>query len=213
MTHTRRYASIAVGLCLLLVSWTPVSAVPVTWTVASGGNGHSYELVSESLNWINAKAAAEARGGYLVTLTSAAENEFVRATFDAQLNNFAWIGASDAETQGATEGNWEWVVGPEAGLQFWQNGPPPAGSATPGNFANWGPVEPNNFSDEDAAALNLGSVSTGNTMNGQWGDTDIVATILPAYIVEFDAAAPVPEPSTLGLLALGGSLLALRRRR
>ena len=45
-------------------------------------------------------------------------------SFDALFNSFVWIGASDAAAEGATEANWEWVVGPEAGLQFWQFLPP-----------------------------------------------------------------------------------------
>jgi hypothetical protein len=54
-------------------------AVPVQWSVADGGNGHYYEVVSvpESIIWSDAKIAAEASGGYLATITSSQENEFV----------------------------------------------------------------------------------------------------------------------------------------
>ena len=55
-------------------------AAPVQWTVASGGNGHWYEAISSpNTSWTAARAAAEARGGYLATITSAAENTFVAA--------------------------------------------------------------------------------------------------------------------------------------
>ena len=208
MRSSRSYSLVLTFVVVLLLS-TQASAVPVQWTVADGGNGHFYDLIQVRLDWTNAKAAAALAGGHLVTILSAAENQFLVTTFDAQLSTFAWIGASDAVTEGATEGNWEWVVGPDAGLQFWQNGPPPGGSVTPGNFANWGPVEPNNFNDEDAAALNLGATSTGGTLNSQWGDTNITGTTFPAYIIEFSTVSSVPEPSAVSLLLLGIPVVAL----
>jgi hypothetical protein len=71
-------------------------------------------------------------------------------------------------------------------------------------------VEPNDASDEDAAGLNLGGLSAGGTLKGQWGDTDIVTTLLPAYIIEFSTVAPVPEPSAVVMLLLGIPMVALR---
>ena len=52
------------------------------------------------------------RPGHLATITLAAENSFILAQF-ALASSEAWIGASDA----AVEGQWRWVVGPEAGTQ------------------------------------------------------------------------------------------------
>ena len=55
-------------------------AVPIQWTVESGGNGHWYEFRSVDLygphHWEAARIEAEAAGGYLATITSAAENSF-----------------------------------------------------------------------------------------------------------------------------------------
>ena len=55
-----------VGLC---------KATPVQWS----GNGHYYEAISvpEGISWTNAKTAAELADGYLASITSEAENEFV----------------------------------------------------------------------------------------------------------------------------------------
>ena len=79
-----------------------------------------------------ARANAEARTylgktGYLATITSQAENDFIAQVLAAD----AWIGAADEYTlindatgtttypdQWSAEGNWYWVTGPEAGTLF-----------------------------------------------------------------------------------------------
>jgi hypothetical protein len=200
------------ALAAVLMLSTSALAVQVPF------NGHTYELIlTDNINWTTAKNAAAAAGGYLVTITLAQENQFLVTTFDAQFDNFVWIGASDSASQGASETNWEWVVGPDTGLQFWQADPPePAtgreGVPIAGRFANWGSAEPDNFNDEDAAALNLGATSLGGTANGQWGDTDLT-TPLDGYIIERDLTPTgVPEPSTAIMLLLGASLAAVRAR-
>ena len=96
---------------------SPTITVSVTpaGTNYYSGNGHYYEVVNETVTWTAAKAAAEASTlygltGYLVTITSAAENTFVHTKINAD----AWIGASDdanytSNTHATTEGTWEWV--------------------------------------------------------------------------------------------------------
>lgn len=185
----------------------PAVAVPVQWTVASGGNGHFYELVLTTGTWPTARTAASAANhlgqqGYLVTITSAAENQFLMTSFDALANSFVWIGATDQ----ATEGVWLWIDGPEAGVQFSQVGV----ATAPFNFENWGPVEPNNAGDEDVAGINLGGTSGGGTLNGQWGDTSI-QTSLTGYIIEYGVSVPEPSPAIL-LACLGLGLLVSQRR-
>src|SRR5690606_29984147 len=75
-----------------------------------GGTNHFYEFRSTLVNWAQARALAgtfvkNGMRGYLATITSAAENEFVRT----RLKGDGWIGASDL----AFEGQWRWVTGPE----------------------------------------------------------------------------------------------------
>ena len=88
------------------------------------GNGHYYEIVNSTKTWSEAKTAAEASTkygltGYLATITSAAENDFL----DSKINADAWIGGSDnssftSNTHAVTEGTWEWVSGPDNGKTF-----------------------------------------------------------------------------------------------
>jgi hypothetical protein len=49
---------------------------------------------------------------------------------------------------------WQWVVGPEAGIQFSNFATP----TVPFNYANWGGIEPNNnLPGEDFAIFNIGT--------------------------------------------------------
>src|SRR5690606_11242474 len=100
------------------------------------GNGHLYVYVAESVNWVDARDAASQSSkygaqGYLATITSQEENDFIRD----RLKSDSWIGASDDEAYGASEGNWRWVTGPESGQQFWQGGSD--GDMDNSMFAHW----------------------------------------------------------------------------
>jgi VCBS repeat-containing protein len=87
-----------------------------------------------------AEAGAAAANGYLATVNSADEQQFL---FDLMAssgqNTGGWLGGSDA----GTEGTWIWTGGAEAGTVFW-NGLFD-GSAPPGQYTNWASGEPNEF--------------------------------------------------------------------
>src|SRR5262249_46089958 len=54
------------------------------WSLAAGGNGHWYQVVSVAggISWDDAQADALSRGGYLATVVSAPENSFVFSLVD-----------------------------------------------------------------------------------------------------------------------------------
>lgn len=135
--------------------------------------GHLYEYVSYNANWVNANTNAQTRTkygatGYLTTITSQAENDFVAA----RLTNAGWMGASDS----ASEGDWKWVTGPESGTSFWSG--LSGGSAVGGRYSNWGTGEPNNAGDEDCAQFLTGG-------SGKWNDLPCSSFALPGYVVEY----------------------------
>jgi hypothetical protein len=143
-------------------------------------NGHLYEVVTSTLTWTNAQAAAAARTkygatGYLTTITSDEENDFVAA----RLNNAGWMGASDA----TTENDWQWVTGPETGTSFWSG--LANGSAVSGRYENWADGEPNNAGNEDCAQFLAGST-------GEWNDLPCTVTTLPRYVVEYGTTGTLP---------------------
>ena len=103
------------------------SSLPLTrWESASGGNDHYYQVFFDAnhIPWSDAYDHAQAQGGYLATIFSAEENEFIKAltlTVDGYLES--WIGLTDV----LKEGTFVWVTG-ESTIAF----------------DNWAPNEPNN---------------------------------------------------------------------
>lgn len=145
-------------------------------------NGHLYEYVSSTQTWGGAKSAAEARTkygatGYLATITSQSENDFVAD----RLDNAGWMGASDS-TQ---EGNWKWVTGPENGTQFWSGNY--NGVAVGGQYENWNTGEPNDSGNNE----DCGQFLSGGS--GLWNDLPCSGTTLPGYVVEYGTDASPPS--------------------
>jgi hypothetical protein len=150
-------------------------------------NGHYYEYVGTTAQpWTTAKSLAEARTlfgmqGYLATITSAEESTFITA----RLQSNAWIGASDA----ASEGDWRWVTGPEGtangntGTPFWSGAA--GGSAVSSAFTNWNASEPNDSGGiEDYAEIYF--FGAGDSRNGRWNDLRLNGfTDFPGYLVEY----------------------------
>ena len=70
--------------------------------------GHHYLYVpAEYIHWDEAKARCEQKGGHLVTITSAEEQEIVIQLCDAAKGNPVWIGGEEVD------GQWTWVTGEE----------------------------------------------------------------------------------------------------
>ncbi|QTR54008.1 C-type lectin domain-containing protein [Thiothrix unzii] len=102
-----------------------VSYTPVIWEQAAGGNCHAYAGVNKALSYLPAKADAEAsmfngKMGHLATITSAAENTFVKNAVNSNNNNY-WIGAK--RTGGATS-PFAWVTGEAFSYTNWMSGQP-----------------------------------------------------------------------------------------
>jgi len=145
-------------------------------------NGHVYQYVGSTLTWNVADTTAQtltAYGakGYLVTITSANENNFVKA----RLSGDAWIGASDV----TTEGDWKWVTGPEAGTSFWSG--TGGGHTVNSQYASWATGEPNDSdSNEDCGEEYVSS--------GAWNDLPCTGTTVSGYVAEFGSDA---DPATV----------------
>ena len=158
-------------------------AVTPAGTNYYSGTGHYYEVVSATKTWSQAKVLAaastyEGLTGYLVTITSAGENAFIKAKVNAN----SWIGASDDnnETTGTTvEGHWQWVTGPEAGKTFFCDDIDESDGCEVDDgysYQNWNSGEPNNSGNESRGQF--------YTASGKWNDLRTTHT-QTAYIIEY----------------------------
>jgi hypothetical protein len=156
------------------------------WTVASGGNGHYYQVVcsnDDSSTADEANDGALALGGHLATLTSSDENDFV---FELLGSRGYWYGSEDGWCAGPIiglyeagddnepDGDWLWVTGEEF------------------DYENWAGSEPNNFdgNDEERASYGNGDCEPVFSATDEWydiGEDDDARS----FVVEWDDAPPV----------------------
>lgn len=142
--------------------------IPEDDAVLSFGDS-TYQLGTAGLTWQEAQAEAEALGGRLLEVDSAAENAFI-------VNNFwddnpIWLGWSDLANEGQ-------YVGIDGAV----------------GYTNWSPGNPDNAGagQDYARIVNAQGVwddgfngSTGVLVNGAWSPTGTTTTI-----IEFDNAPP-----------------------
>jgi hypothetical protein len=191
----RRYETFVLA-AILVGGFAPITeATPVQWLVADGGNGHFYEAfsVSAGISWTNAGQLANQKGGYLVTITSQAENDFVYNLINDPIYwdgpSGPWIGGYQPPGSPEPAGGWRWVT------------------EEPFLYTNWNDQQPNEFNGNNESRIHFGYT----TRTPFWNDVpDTAVTVdgrrIRGYIVEV-----IPEPATIVLLGLG--LLALRRKQ
>ncbi|MFC0243784.1 T1SS-143 repeat domain-containing protein [Rhodopseudomonas telluris] len=180
------HAPVAVDDVLLAASSGPAAGTPGVFSY----NGHVYQFVGgagDNFTWTEADALAKAAGGYLVTITSAGENQFVTSHVNFLSTYGAWIGASDAGHEGA----FTWTGGPESGQAI--------------SYAPWEQGEPNNGGiyapDEDYVQIYknwLGNGTWNDAPNSGGGDTW-------GYVIEWGglpAGAQEDTPYTISAATL-----------
>jgi len=149
--------------------WTPTTAAARLWPVDEGGNDHAYQgvPVSDVIPWSSAERAATLAGGYLATITSQQENDFVFKligtdpacwrTLTAELYIGPWLGGYQPEGAPEPAGGWLWVTGEPFVYTAWlsvepsgpnedrlhymgrEGSPAPAWNDQPSSHA-WGPM-------------------------------------------------------------------------
>jgi hypothetical protein len=172
------------------------NAAPIQWLESEGGNNHWYEavLVPNGISWQDANLAAAAAGGYMATITSQEENEFVYSLVDnpaffkpspaSHQENYylgPWLGGYQLPNSEEPDKGWVWVTGE----QF--------------SYANWYVGEPNNgagtFGENLIHFFGIGSRTS------YWNDTASIRPDLPGwtiqngYIIETDPEHPIADPN------------------
>ncbi|WP_372948803.1 PKD domain-containing protein [Mariniphaga sp.] len=161
--------------------------------------GHFYRYIRKrGIPWTEARDSAANMDyyglqGYLATIVSSIENDFIWSKIDG----VGWIGANDA----SVEGVWRWVTGPEAGTHFWQ-GTYQNGYAVNGRYSFWNSGEPNNVNkdwgdDEDYAHINAAPGSVPKSWNDlpNEGDRDAPNGYYypEGFVVEFGGMPGDPD--------------------
>jgi hypothetical protein len=198
---------IAIGLAasVLILAGGEARGEKVTWRTEDGGNGHQYEaiLVPGGIGWNQAQEAAQDRGGYLASIGSAAENNFVFNLIQDISYWFVlvgsptryfgpWIGGHQPIGETVANANWSWESG------------------EPWDYTNWLPGQPDHFNGRPENYLHYFGRDTTGGRTPTWND----ATDPPnggsvvAYVVEY-----APEPGAVGVIAAGAVVCWRRRRR
>ena len=97
----------------------------VQWKVSDGGNGHWYQFEVALLDWPVAQQCAAGRGAHLVTITSQAEYQFIRAALGLESAYF-WLGGLQQPNSCEPGCGWKWITD------------------EPWDYVNWNPGEPSN---------------------------------------------------------------------
>lgn len=124
--HPNRFATLA----LVVLSLSGITAQADSEILSNELNGHWYQRVDDTQGWHGAKSACEKRGGYLATVTSGEESDFIARNFIKEGKNPGgiWLGATN---EGAD--TWHWVTGEEWTYNNWNEGEP---NNSPGTIKN-----------------------------------------------------------------------------
>ncbi len=160
-------------------------AQPEPW-IHPDGSIHYYNAVAApaGINWSASSDSAQRPGGYLATLTSQAENDFVFELVDSNAywhqrpdSSWAgpWLGGRQRLGSPEPDSGWEWIGG------------------EPFSYTNWSPGEPDNQGDENV--LNFGESPSGRIST--WNDLSEADTAIRGFVVELSA-----DSTTIGLLLM-----------
>jgi subtilisin-like proprotein convertase family protein len=159
-------------------------------------NGHRY-ILSQGDTWLGAQAQAQALGGNLLAINDAAEQAWLNSVFNNQ--GAYWIGLTDSEIYGTTEGKYKWVNGDSVTYTNWDIGEPS------NSVAPWKP-EGEDFSEmyangkwNDASSIDPSTVDSGR--RSQYGIIEIdPATLAKPIVLIQSSDAKAGEEGNAGQL-------------
>lgn len=159
--------------CLATLSWTvPAADFANSYNIGNDdkltlkgiSNGHAYYESGAGYLWPDARKIAANAGGYLVTINSEAENNFiVNKVIDPDRQAYRWIGLYNT----GKAGQFSWVTG------------------EPLSYTNWIPGEPNNYynNTSDTTIYEPYVHINGYDSKNRWND---IGTVSARFLAEFD---------------------------
>jgi len=177
---------------VLFASTILLTAVSANAALISGSFGGTiYDVYSDSgISWEDANAFALSEGGHLVTITSGAEDTFVKDLVQTAKLGEVWAGGLQLDHNSAADEGWSWVTGEAF------------------SYTNWSSGEPNDW-------LGISEHYLGINWGGKWNDERALGNI-KGFVVEYytvDPPVKIPEPSVIALFGLGLLGLGFARRR
>lgn len=131
-------------------------------------NGHLYQRFDSTMTWHEGKGYCETLGGYLVTITSQSEQDFVYSNLISTSPNSVWLGGTDE----SAEGTWTWVTGEEWNYSNWGGGEPNDAEGTEEYLECFSPLDPVAYGREgswnDEAEANHGACGWGPDCSEAW---------------------------------------------
>jgi hypothetical protein len=173
-------AALALLLSLPAAGLRPARA-DIPGVVYNPANGHYYKWILGLTTWANAKTGAETLGGYLVTVTSSAEQAWLAQNIIPG-GMTSCLGGTD-ET---AENTWVWITGETWSYTYWNGG------------------EPNNSGNEDYLAWN--SNTTWNDIVGTSGGT---SGYVVEWNADPNIPPPPADPTGLTAVLLGNGHVQL----
>ena len=155
------------------VGSTPTAAAVHLWPVDDGGNGHAYQTLAVPMliPWTSANQAATNAGGYLATITSQQESDFVYGLISADgaqlfvqmMGNYygPWLGGYQLPGASEPAGGWVWVTGEPFEYTAWAVGEPSqtAGALNEDRLHYLGHGGPEPVWNDQVNSLNFGPMS------------------------------------------------------
>lgn len=131
-------------------------------------NQHEYYVCIDGMSWDEAKAACEDAGGYLVTVTTSEEADFIKTLISAKDKSAFWMGGILQDNE------WTWITGERF------------------DYADWEAGEPNNYlgRGEDCITIQTSTLTWYDSLRDgdptgiqtsdvgyicEWGETDRIA--------------------------------------
>jgi|GEM_PF-5141344 len=222
-----RIAIITFVITILVNGVVRIQAAPLGPVFDPYSNTNLYLVGSAGDSWTESQAAAQAIGGNLITIHSAAENQFVASMF---FQNFTTIGGPNLASGPDAIALWFGLYDPTGAAH--DDGPGGPGSQHAANFAwvngenstyrNWNIGEPNdssfpNFPGEYYGILwgpNDGPPIASGAAVGAWNDLPNNFPA-PQFNTGFYGVAEVsvPEPASISLMSLSVIAAMLRPKR
>ncbi len=123
-------------------------------------NGHTYEFVPQDMTWEEARLECVKRGGHLVTVTSAEEEEYLKGLY-LHINGDdkgGWLGAYSDGAYGGDKYDWCWVTGEKWNYTNWDNGEPSNSRGTEWFAHFWKDMTWNDVDNEDSRGSQYGYI-------------------------------------------------------